>query len=507
MRTLKVTAGKCMGFSTELLLMCSTCEQGIEKTYSSPRCPDIDEDGNHTPGRRTNLEINVLLVFLVHELGLGFAGLQKIAAILGMDCMSESSYWELANTSRDCVVAQCEESLQLAVEIVKQQYRNLANAPPPNDGVDDIDVSYDASWHKRGYSSHHGLALVIDLFTGLCVDYGVLSNFCLDCLLKANKFGKDSMAYQEWMIKHIEDNKCCNDHNGAAGSMEQAIAVKLWGRSVAHRKLRYVTFLSDGDSKAYNQVHAARPYGPDKPVHKEECVNHVGKRLGTALRKMKKAKKLGGKGQGRLTEKVIDKLQVYYTRAVRLGAGDPEKMHTGVLCTLLHSSSTDEDPRHRFCPEGETSWCFFNRAIAKNEQPGPHAENMTVRLSRAVVEEMKPTYIRLSDRELMERCNRGKTQNANEGLHSLIWRRCPKTVFVGRDRIEEATASAVGYCNQGGSFIQSVLKRMGIRPSHTGDQILKTMDAARVDKQQMKPNVGGSYGRQLNGSIIGRPRN
>ena len=46
-------------------------------------------------------------------------------------------------------------------------------------------------------------------------------------------------------------------------------------------------------------------------VEKKECVGYVQKRLGTALRKLKKEKKgLGGKGK--LTDNMIDKLQNYY---------------------------------------------------------------------------------------------------------------------------------------------------------------------------------------------------
>lgn len=62
-----------------------------------------------------------------------------------------------------------------------------------------------------------------------------------------------------------------------------------------------------------------KPCGPDTVLTKLECVGHVQKRLGTALRKHNQ--KLGSKklidgktigGIRRLTDKKIDKLQVYY---------------------------------------------------------------------------------------------------------------------------------------------------------------------------------------------------
>jgi hypothetical protein len=488
-RLLKFVTEKQMGFASEMILSCTGCNETIKKCYSSPRCLEKNADGTFTPGKHGhgNYEINLLLVFLMHELGLGFAAIKKTCSILGIPCMADSTYEELSKYVGSCTIQECKSAMQEAVQIVKTKYSDLPGAAPDAENISDIDVSYDASWQKRGYSSHHGLGLIIDLLTGLCLDFSVKSNFCLECLLKAEKLGENSREYQEWYEGHRGEH-CSKNHEGTAGSMEQAIAHVMWTRSVDENKLRYITFLSDGDSKSYNHVRAAQPYGPDKLIHKEECVNHVGKRLGTALRNLRKAKKLGGRGEGRLTDKVIDKLQIYYTRAIRKNVGNPEQMHKDVLCTLLHHTSTDETPRHRFCPPGdeENGWCFFNNAVAKGEQPGPHADNMTFSLAPAVTNEMRPVYMRLSDNELMERCRRGKTQNPNEGLHSLIWRRCPKTVFVGRKRIEEATASAVGYSNKGTTFIQDMMKNMGIRPSHIGDEVLKDIDEIRIKKSQLK---------------------
>lgn len=52
----------------------------------------------------------------------------------------------------------------------------------------------------------------------------------------------------------------------------------------------YTTFIGDGDSSAFNTVSALNdgkgPY--NVTVIKEECVNHVSKRLGTRLHKLKK---------------------------------------------------------------------------------------------------------------------------------------------------------------------------------------------------------------------------
>ncbi|GFU30601.1 uncharacterized protein TNCV_2614971 [Trichonephila clavipes] len=49
----------------------------------------------------------------------------------------------------------------------------------------------------------------------------------------------------------------------------------------------------------------------------------------------------------------------------------------------------------------------------------------------------------------LERCSAGKTQNANESIHSVIWKNCPKETFVSKKRLEMGVISAIGGYNFG----------------------------------------------------------
>ena len=76
-------------------------------------------------------------------------------------------------------------------------------------------------------------------------------------------------------------------------------------------------------------------------VEKYECIGHVQKRMGAALRKLKKEKKeLGGKGT--LTSKTIDKFQNYYGMALRSNIGNLKSMKKAILATLFHCSSSEK---------------------------------------------------------------------------------------------------------------------------------------------------------------------
>ena len=70
---------------------------------------------------------------------------------------------------------------------------------------------------------------------------------------------------------------------------------------------------------------------------------------------------------------------------------------------------------------------------------------------------MKEVYPRLSHKDLLGRCKLGLTQNANESLHSMVWQKCPKTSFIGIERVVSATCGAVAEFNAGVSARMSHL--------------------------------------------------
>ena len=70
---------------------------------------------------------------------------------------------------------------------------------PDQGGVLNIGVSFDGSWQRRGHSSHSGKEVVIDLLTGLPLDYEVLSNISNKCK-QGPKEGDDS--YEAWIREH-----------------------------------------------------------------------------------------------------------------------------------------------------------------------------------------------------------------------------------------------------------------------------------------------------------------
>lgn len=98
--------------------------------------------------------------------------------------------------------------------------------------------------------------------------------------------------------------------------MEMIGAERIFRRSLSEANMRYTIMLSDGDAKTFQHLQKLNIY-PGIKIEKEECINHVAKRMGTSLRekvKQCKAQKitLGGRAEGALTDNKIDKLTTYY---------------------------------------------------------------------------------------------------------------------------------------------------------------------------------------------------
>ena len=263
--------------------------------------------------------------------------------------------------------------------------------------------------------------------------------------------------------------------------MESKAATPIWERSVESRGLKYTIFIGDGDSKSHKAVCEAAPYGPNVTIVKEECVEHIQKRAGTGLRKLKKEQcgekledGLGLSGRGRLTEDAIDRLQAYYGIAIRSNTHNLQSMCKAIWASLMHNvADTDPARQHRFCPAGDESWCKWQ----KQKAGGPDYVRRHEDLPEAVFKKIKPLYLRLSDKSLLEKCLRGATQNCNESFNGLVWQICPKTGFCSATTVETAVCLATSLFNDKFMAIRHVLKEMGLSAGYYTDSALQRMDA------------------------------
>nr|XP_050030259.1 uncharacterized protein LOC126526384 [Dermacentor andersoni] len=260
--------------------------------------------------------------------------------------------------------------------------------------------------------------------------------------------------------------------------METEAAVRIWQRSRSYdTPLHFRKFLSDGVSKAYAAVVEANAYS-GVLIEKEDCTNHVAKRLGTALRKLKEPLPRGEK----LKEPAILKLQTYHQVAITSNRGSVKGMYRAIWASYFHSCSSDGASSHKFCTEGATSWCKHWRAEVSGEPALTHTPLLTKAQGKAIL----PIYKRLTDEKLLARCIQGKTQNAAESLNSKIWLLCPKPRFASRYVVEMATTLAVLWFNRGHTSFERVLEELGVLPSESLVELGTSKDIARQKKMSYK---------------------
>ena len=127
------------------------------------------------------------------------------------------------------------------------------------------------------------------------------------------------------------------------------------------------------------------------------------------------------------------------------------------------------------CPEGENSWCSYNKAKAGNElDEYKHGFDP---IPQAIIQLLKPVYNQLGSRLLLSLCLLGDTQNANESLHS---RKCrdsvPNTCFFLPRLVKIGCVLAVCTWNDSCSSLHGLVQRLELQPTLSSLHVLQAQD-------------------------------
>ena len=456
--TLRELSSKRKGCASCLQFFCASCGWSYS-FYTSKK-------------EKKFFDVNRRLVYGMRTIGRGASAAKRFCAVMNMPPPPAPNAYHRHNVFlMKAAKKVAENTMQTAAREVHQLTGACSSEEYTNCGV-----SCDGTWQRRGHSSMNGCVTVLSMDTGKCLDVEVLSKVCHGCQRHENQ--EDSHEKRLWRAEH--QGKCKANYRGSAPAMETEGVKRIFERSEEKHKLRYTQYFGDGDSKGFSKVkNTYRDKG--LTVVKKECVGHVQKRVGTALRKLKKEKKgLGGRGQ--LTDAMIDRLQNYYGIAIRSNVGDLDKMKKAIYASLFHCASSERRNLHSYCPEGSDSWCRFNRDRANQTslyKPGPG-------LPDQVIAEVKPVFKRLSEDSLLEKCLDGKTQNQNESLNGMIWERVPKDVFIGFEAMQLGVYHAVANFNIGGQASVNILSEVGMEPGEFCLDASRKEDNLRVMKGNYK---------------------
>ncbi|XP_075742739.1 uncharacterized protein LOC142796312 [Rhipicephalus microplus] len=459
---MKVQGGTQLGLATKLELVSPHCGI-VSSSWSSAR-----------QNESRAFDVNIRAITAMKQIGKGQTALNDFWATMNVSHrgLHHRTFQRHLKQFREPQQQTLDKFYEESASAVKKVYKEMDPS-----FCKDITVNYDGTWHKRGHTSHIGVGAIIEYHTGLILDAVVLSNQCLGCQVGPKP---EDEGYASWLKHHV----CQKNTDAKSGRMEVEAAVTLFSRSLSKHNLRYTTIVSDGDSATFSALQQDNVYGL-VPIVKEECLNHVRKRMGTALRNLvqKSEQALGGKG--RLTKALIDKLTDYYGWALRNNSNNVAAMQRAVMASYYHVTSTDEDPHHDLCPEGADSWCRHNACKGNGVPPPKHKYN----LPGYVAEALLPVYQRLSQASLLQCCLGAKTQNASESFHSVLWSLMPKEQHASLIAVETALHDAVLRYNAGCyRATQELSSSVGLPPGHLTIQRATEKDSLRLRKAQKRMN-------------------
>lgn len=478
------------GFCLELILKCTDTSCKWEHAVRTSK--EIDYHKNQSVGKkksgRNTYAINTQAVLAFREIGKGFRSIKSFASLMNMPKpISLPTYNRINDMLHGAYEKVCKQSMEKAASDTAKSRGQIANETIK------CPVSVDGSWQKRGYASMNGIVSVISNENGKCLDVHVMSKRCHGCAIWKNK--ENSPGYIDWKLNH----DCQANHEGSSGSMEAAGAIIMFARSVSKNNLMYTEYIGDGDTSSFTKVQESKPYN-DTEITKLECVGHVQKRCGSRCRTLidnyKKQKLSDGKGlsgRGRLTDKAMNTLQNYYGMAIRQNVGQLYAMKKSVWATLYHNSDIkDENVRHQFCPRSKDSWCLFQA----DKITGKTTYKKKLSLPVVIQELLTPIWRDLSNGELLSKCLHGYTQNNNEALNGVIWKKCPKDVYISKKVLEIGVYSAIIEFNDGRSGLIPLMKLLGLPISSYLTTSFKNRDCERINKIGKKSTEKGKQRRK-----------
>jgi hypothetical protein len=466
---------KKMGLSSTFTFRCKACTH--ERVLKTSK--------DHLHNGESYAEINTRVVAGALAIGKNYTTISKFLAYLNLPPLMAYRFWQKQLTVLDEVYQEAaEESMQKAADEERPRLPVARDdsdeeVPHPANEVHDITCSCDGTWQKRGFSSHNGVCTVLTA-TGKVLDVEVMSTYCNYCAKQKKTLNEAHFTL--WKRNHVEQEMCDCNHEGSAGAMESAGMLRIFRRSVPKRRLRYVKYLGDGDSKTFKSLCEAQPpLYPGTTIAKLECTGHVQKRARTKLNSVisqcssrdfindvgKKVKGIGGRNG--ITEWHVRRIQGHYGAAIRNNAGNLQNM-TAAVWSIYYHRRGDHSRCGNDCP-----------AVSNNDLVKANIH----RLPNFVMDQLLPAFEHLADESLLSRCVHGGTQNSNEAFHHLIWERCPKTNFATLRRLRLAVNGAIVTFNDGELCAVNVLRRLGI----TNVGFAANMWAWRCDRVRLKQSI------------------
>ncbi|RXG73291.1 hypothetical protein Avbf_00743 [Armadillidium vulgare] len=274
------------GMISEFTVTCKVCDS--QKSTNTPNLIRERKRKREKKGvvlqKTENINYAHVAAFL--DNGLGYSGLRHYCKYFNARCLNEATFIVYAKQVISDVVAETEEFLQQNARIVRKAFESQLH----NDFIIDLTVGYTTTYHQWGSDFCLVAGAVIELQTGLVLDFDVGNMYCHVCKINAKKIVSMNPAEMtEWFNKHqdtCEIREWCDeiDQDSEEGIkeidpkyLESFIAKKIWGRSIEKFGFRYTTLIHESDERIHAELLKNAPYG-DIPVMIDTITNCFSRR-------------------------------------------------------------------------------------------------------------------------------------------------------------------------------------------------------------------------------------
>ncbi|CAG2200542.1 unnamed protein product [Mytilus edulis] len=309
-----------------------------------------------------------------------------------------------------------------AIPTGKQHDHKIWDVNTKSDGNDNVTVSVDAAWQRRGSGRSY------DSLTGKVINYKWRSKACRIC----------QRAETSGNIPRV--HKCNKNFTGSAKAMEPDMVVDMVKESRS-KGANITAIIGDEDTTTIARLRAK----VDPTIVKLSDSNHMKKPIRNRLYELKNK-------HSTLSPKVISYIMKCFNYLIAQGKGQPKKIEEN-----LHALSKHPFGDHSSC---STDWCRFIADPSIKYKSLPYGKPLQDKALQESLTTLFQKYI-LNSEKL---ANLGSTQS-NESFNKSVAAKAPKNRFYGGSRsLAYRVAAAVAQKNTGHRYTVDVNVSSGLSP-------------------------------------------
>ena len=208
------------GLQSHFILHCTRCHTVVAEFDSSLRVGESPKEAiNNTKAfMRRPAEVNTRATLAVHCTSLSWRDFRLLCALIDLPVPNKDLNKLALERVKSCSAQVSLESMSLASLAVRSRENSVPSKVP---GAINCDVSFDASWHRRGHYSNQGFAAAIDAVTNKVLDYVLYQRVCRKCSRWSPEMRSSQPdEYSTFWAEH--QLECSANFTGSSQSMEGA---------------------------------------------------------------------------------------------------------------------------------------------------------------------------------------------------------------------------------------------------------------------------------------------